>query len=451
MRIAVIGAGVAGLVAAHRLARGGPRVRRLRALARARRPGGDARRRRRRAARALLPPPVHQRPPHRRPLRGARAAGRDRVAPSSVAIFAERRAATRSRPRSTCCASAAVACRRGCGWGCAVVALQRRHKRRASRSRAMTAPTGSCAHGPAGVGARLGPAAARQVRRPRRRHLDGLAVEQAHRCAARSRASEARQELLGYPRGSFSRCSSGCASSIEARGGRVLIDRPAARLDAATARLRVDAGSAGLVPRAATTRASFEPAGEPERYDAVLATVPSDVFEQLLDPRSPTEVGRRSTSPAARRSSTTPRSACCSSSTASSRRFYWTNIADRRAPVRRPDRAHEPRRARALRRAPLPLRGQLPRAGDDRCSTLDPDAAARRYEPGLRQVNPGFRATGSSSAGCFREPAAQPIVTVGYRDRCRRCAPRRARPGPGEHDADLSRGPRDELRGAAGR
>ena len=60
MRIAVLGAGVAGLVAAVRLTRGRPHRRRLRALARPRRPGGDARRRRRPPARALLPPPVHR-------------------------------------------------------------------------------------------------------------------------------------------------------------------------------------------------------------------------------------------------------------------------------------------------------------------------------------------------------------------------------------------------------
>ena len=46
MRIAVLGAGVAGLVAALRLTRGRPHRRRLRALARAGRPGGDDRRRR---------------------------------------------------------------------------------------------------------------------------------------------------------------------------------------------------------------------------------------------------------------------------------------------------------------------------------------------------------------------------------------------------------------------
>ena len=61
VRIAVLGAGVAGLVAASAPDAGRPYGRRVRALARARRPGGDDRRRRRAPARALLPPPVHAR------------------------------------------------------------------------------------------------------------------------------------------------------------------------------------------------------------------------------------------------------------------------------------------------------------------------------------------------------------------------------------------------------
>ncbi|TMM10075.1 MAG: hypothetical protein E6G00_08225 [Actinobacteria bacterium] len=103
MRIAVLGAGVAGLVAAYRLTQAGHTVdvyerwrhgprgglparaarapgRRLRALAGPRRAGGDARRGPGAPARALLPPPLHERPAHRGALRRARDAGRDRVA-----------------------------------------------------------------------------------------------------------------------------------------------------------------------------------------------------------------------------------------------------------------------------------------------------------------------------------------------------------------------------------
>jgi hypothetical protein len=64
----------------------------------------------------------------------------------------------------------------------------------------------------------------------------------------------------------------------------VLIDRPAARLAAAPdGGLLVTPGAPGLVPRRARP-APLRAAGEPERYDRVLVTLPNDVFEQVADP-----------------------------------------------------------------------------------------------------------------------------------------------------------------------
>jgi protoporphyrinogen oxidase len=45
------------------------------------------------------------------------------------------------------------------------------------------------------------------------------------------------------------------------------------------------------------------------------------------------------------------------------------------------------------------------------------DELLDRYEPGLRTVNPAFSRDWIRNAWLFREPAAQPIVTVGYADR----------------------------------
>jgi protoporphyrinogen oxidase len=45
------------------------------------------------------------------------------------------------------------------------------------------------------------------------------------------------------------------------------------------------------------------------------------------------------------------------------------------------------------------------------------DEVLARYEAGLRCVNPAFSRDWVREAWLFREPAAQPIVTVGYRDR----------------------------------
>ena len=48
---------------------------------------------------------------------------------------------------------------------------------------------------------------------------------------------------------------------------------------------------------------------------------------------------------------------------------------------------------------------------------LDADALLERYEPGLRRINPGFDRAWVRERWLHREPAAQPIVTVGYGER----------------------------------
>ena len=53
---------------------------------------------------------------------------------------------------------------------------------------------------------------------------------------------------------------------------------------------------------------------------------------------------------------------------------------------------------------------------------LDADALLAAYTQGLRAVNPAFSTDWARRAWRFVEPAAQPLVTVGYADRL---APRR--------------------------
>ncbi|MEA2368788.1 MAG: hypothetical protein QOH38_1506, partial [Thermoleophilaceae bacterium] len=99
------------------------------------------------------------------------------------------------------------------------------------------------------------------------------------------KGEEARQEMLGYPRHSWETLYDRLRGEIEAAGGRVLIDRPAVRLAQAGDGdgLLVQPGAADSFRRGLDPR-EFEPDGEPERYDGVVATVPSDVFRELLDP-----------------------------------------------------------------------------------------------------------------------------------------------------------------------
>ena len=54
---------------------------------------------------------------------------------------------------------------------------------------------------------------------------------------------------------------------------------------------------------------------------------------------------------------------------------------------------------------------------DDPLLSLSPDELIDHYEAGLRAVNPAFSKRWIRRRWLFREPDAQPIVTVGYRER----------------------------------
>ena len=115
------------------------------------------------------------------------------------------------------------------------------------------------------------------------------------------RGDDAAEEKLGYPRHSWELLFGALRDRIEAGGGRVLIDRPAAARPGFT----VTPGAPNIFRNGHDPR-DFETLA-PERYEAVLATVPSDVFEQALEPGP---AARRPTSRGCARSSTSPRSAC---------------------------------------------------------------------------------------------------------------------------------------------
>ena len=134
-------------------------------------------------------------------------------------------------------------------------------------------------HGPGGLARGLGAAAARQVRRARRRHRDGLAVEQAAPCAApgRTRGGEAR-----LPAAAWELLLEALAARDRGRR-RARADRPpAARLAATTTGF--DVTRARRARSAAATTRGLRGRRRAERYDRVLATVPNDVFAALLAP-----------------------------------------------------------------------------------------------------------------------------------------------------------------------
>jgi protoporphyrinogen oxidase len=223
----------------------------------------------------------------------------------------------------------------------------------------------------------------------------------------------ARTELLGYPRGGWQPLLDALAARIGAAGGRVLIDRPARLIAREGAGLAVEAGAEGSFRRGLDP-ASFEPGGR-ARYDAVVATVPSDVFLGLLDGGLRAELGEEY---AGRVAGAEYQAAVCllleldrpfSS-------FYWTNVTDPRVPflgliehtnLVSPDRYGG---RRFLYVANYVERG-------DPLLELDADGLLAHYLGGLRAMNPAFAPDWVRALRLYREPAAQPIVTAGYERR----------------------------------
>jgi protoporphyrinogen oxidase len=225
---------------------------------------------------------------------------------------------------------------------------------------------------------------------------------------------EARQELLVYPRGSFESIFVRLRDLVEERGGRVMIDRPAARLARANGGFEVWPGAPGSFRRGHDPR-GFDVAGEPERYDAVIAALPTDIFEQLLDPPLVAEVGEGYLG----RARSIPYYEALCLLCELDRQFhpyYWTNVADtelgfigliEQTNLVPPER-YEGRRF-------LYVANYLPRGHE--LLTRSMDELLDLYEPGLRRVNPSFERGWVKQSWRFREPAAQPVVLPNYRDR----------------------------------
>jgi protoporphyrinogen oxidase len=277
--------------------------------------------------------------------------------------------------------------------GAAVVALQRRADRAAFER--VTAR--------AWIERWMGRAAWREVWGPMLRgkfgdRADAIAMVWLWNKLRLRRGEDAREEKLGYPVGSWEPLFEALRARIEAGGGRVLIDRPAVRIDAD---LDVTYGAPGSF-RAGHDPREFEPAGS-ERYDRVLVTVPNDVFARLTGlPEPPIEYF----------------AALCLLLELDRRfsPYYWTNVADRELPfvgLIEHTNFVEPERYDGRRF--LYVANYLEHGHE--LLGLDADAVLERYLPGLQRVNWAFDRSWVLDRWLHREPAAQPIVTVGYHER----------------------------------
>jgi protoporphyrinogen oxidase len=224
----------------------------------------------------------------------------------------------------------------------------------------------------------------------------------------------ARRELLGYPRGGWQPLLEKLVAVIADGGGEVLIDRPAQRLARGSdGRLRVTAGAPqsfrrGLDPRAFAAADSRE-------YDAVVATVPSDVFGALLDEGLAGELG---TEYLDRVGAVDYHAALCLvlELERSLTPFYWTNVIDPGLPfIGLIEHTNLIPPERYGGRRFLYVANYVER--DDPLLELDADALLEHYAAGLRKVNPRFQRSWVRAMRLYSEPAAQPIVTPGYGER----------------------------------
>ena len=185
----------------------------------------------------------------------------------------------------------------------------------------------------------------------------------------------------------------------------MLIDRPAARLAAGFV---VTPGAPGSFRRGHDPRA-FETLPD-ERYDAVLSTLPSDVMDELVADDLLPDAYR------AKLRGIEYFTALCLLIELDRQfsPFYWTNIGDDALPfVGLIEHTNLMGAERYGGRRFLYVANYLPRGHE--LLGLDADAVLEQYAPGLRAVNPAFSRDWVKRLWLHREPAAQPIVTVGYR------------------------------------
>jgi protoporphyrinogen oxidase len=226
---------------------------------------------------------------------------------------------------------------------------------------------------------------------------------------------QAKEEKLLYPRHSFEVIFERLEDRINELGGRVLIDHPAARVERGPeGGFLVHAGAPGSFRRGHDPR-EFDVAGDPERFDAVIGALPTDIFEQVLDAELRAEVGDGYFD---RANSIEYFEALCLL-VETDRQFhpyFWTNVADEDMRfIGLIELTNLVAPAHYGGRHFMYVANYLPRGHE--WLSLDMEALWELYEPGLRRINPGFSRDWVKQSWRFREPAAQPVVLPNYRDR----------------------------------
>lgn len=215
-----------------------------------------------------------------------------------------------------------------------------------------------------------------------------------------------RDERLGYPRESFQGIARSLAHAITRAGGRIHLDRSVARVEREDGayRLRFAAPGAYRLPASA---ARPEP-GLEATADLVLFTTPTHVTAELTG--WPAEEERRLRAWTYR--------AAVVLLLELARPFsgtYWTNVADRSVGFLGLIEHTNLVPAERYPARYLYVSSYVdPR---DELTTLSTDELLQRWLPGLRAVSPSFDERDVLRAWSFREPAAQPVPKVPNRTR----------------------------------
>jgi protoporphyrinogen oxidase len=225
---------------------------------------------------------------------------------------------------------------------------------------------------------------------------------------------EAHQELLVYPRSSFEAIFQRLRQCIEELGGEVRIDCPAAKLARDDGAFLVWTGAPDSFRRGHDPR-RFDSVGEAECFDAVIATVPSDIFEQLLDEDLRAEVGEGYLG---KTRGIEYFAALCLVLELDRQfhPFYWTNVVDEDLRfIGLIEHTNLVGPGHYGGRHFLYVANYLPHGHE--LLGLDLEEVLAVYEPGLRKVNPGFSRDWIRQSWLFKEPAAQPVVLPNYPSR----------------------------------
>lgn len=214
------------------------------------------------------------------------------------------------------------------------------------------------------------------------------------------------KEVLGYPDPSFEVLYEALEREITGRGGEIRIGQPVTRILAENGRARRLEIATGEAWRTSWEELEGERILD-EAFDAILATVPNPIFlriapELSVEYRQAVESVDYQAAVVMLLETERPLS-----------HIYWLNVADRDLPFLAvieqtnfvPPQEYEGHRY-------VYISNYLAR--DHPLYPLGPEELLEAYLPGLRRINPRFDRSWVRRLWLFKEPHAQPIITLGY-------------------------------------